>query len=549
MNGRLATQLRTLATFPYCPMLALILLWVVCNPFFAIDASSLIYSARTLADLDPSGVGRDIMFRFDGQSGFTIFTGLMRELASTVGLAPATTMVAASSVLAGFVGASAFAWSATTGRTRYLIVAFAATLPAYYGGYKLFCYAEVAATPRPFAEALVLGALAALLQRRTMLAFVLVGLAALLHPIMALGGIGVVVLWLVIEDRRWLILISALLCLGLIGATAGVRPFDRLWILIDPEWKMILIDRNPHLFPHLWPSGWIGRTAARVASLVIAAGLVTPPIRRLLLSALVVGAVGFTTAYVLTDRLGLLIVLQAQTWRTMWLVFALGAFAAAICTAELWPRGGTARLTLAFLALSWTFADQDAVAAICGAVAVGVHYALNPIDYRQHHRLIGSIVIALSAFVIVGLVQVQLAAYLSVSGAPAGLIGEARRTLAVTDDYTPMAIVAAIVILVVWPRFGPLSMKMAAASLCVLVFAVGWDQRSLVTRYFDSGRGTDDLAQLVASKPGEIYWGEWRTRDVVVVAEAAMAQRDAGREHRLFSRSRHDLQGARATGD
>ena len=66
----------------------------------------------------------------------------------------------------------------------------------------MFSYAEVAATPRPFAEALVLCGIAALLCRRYAAAIALMSFAALMHPIMAASGFALLAAWLVVEDRR-----------------------------------------------------------------------------------------------------------------------------------------------------------------------------------------------------------------------------------------------------------------------------------------------------------------------------------------------------------
>ena len=65
-----------------------------------------------------------------------------------------------------------------------------ATSSGSYGALGLLHYAEAFATPRPFAEAGVLAALAALLAGRKSTAMLFLLLAALFHPIMALGVLG-----------------------------------------------------------------------------------------------------------------------------------------------------------------------------------------------------------------------------------------------------------------------------------------------------------------------------------------------------------------------
>ena len=69
-----------LLSWEFAAIAALLVLWLFCHPYFGNNRGSLIYTARALADLDPGGVGQDAMFRLDGQSAFTVFTPLFRDL-------------------------------------------------------------------------------------------------------------------------------------------------------------------------------------------------------------------------------------------------------------------------------------------------------------------------------------------------------------------------------------------------------------------------------------------------------------------------------------
>ena len=44
-----------------------------------------LYIARAVADLDPSGVGRDLMFVHDGQFGFSLFRFVARAMVALFG--------------------------------------------------------------------------------------------------------------------------------------------------------------------------------------------------------------------------------------------------------------------------------------------------------------------------------------------------------------------------------------------------------------------------------------------------------------------------------
>lgn len=486
-------------------MVALLSIWALCNPYFAVDRGGLIYTGRALADLDPGGIGQDMMFRLDGQSGFTIFTPVFRLLVGWLGSGTAMLLVGAGATIASFAAAVYIAKRLTSGRTAWLAIVFAATLPAAYGGYQLFSYGETAVAPRPFAEALVLCGLAMLLDGRRVAAAAAMAVAMALHPIMALPGVGVLVLWTAAQDRRWAIVWAVAACFCLALALGGAPPFDRLRQTLDPEWKAILVSRNPHLFPSLWPFDWTGRAATRAATLLIAAGMTTPAVRRLFLITLAVGFTGLAASYFLGETFSLLLVVQAQTWRMMWLVFALATIAAAICVAGMARADWMSRISLAFLALAWVYADFDLPAAALATTAVVIRYAVRPEDVTiPAWAYVGGLSIA--GIAIVGGLCVSQAVFVDVlASAPAGLVMEARSTLAVQGDYTPVAALAAL-----WFVLGPARLSRALVTFMgvasVPAAAVAWDQRSIGNRYFDSGAGFPELERLVGQRPGEVLW-------------------------------------------
>jgi hypothetical protein len=483
----------------------LLVIWLLCHPYFGNNRGSLIYTARALADLDPSGVGADAMFRLDQQAGFTVFTPILRWLTGMFGGSAAALGVAFVATLTFFAASATLAWRMAEDRTRYAIVVFMATLPSYYGGYRIFRYAEASASPRAFAEALVLFALAALLGRRNVLAIACMGAASLLHPIMALPGVALLLAWLVLEDRRWALFASALIVGGLAAAAIGVPPFDRIGATLDPEWRAILEERNPHLFPSLWIGGWRGRMFTQISILAIAASLVGPRLRTLFALVAAIGICGLAATYLLGERLSLLIVIQAQTWRAMWLVFAIGAAAAAICAVELARLDYKCRLALVFLCLALVFSDYDPVSIASSSAALALRFLLPDQDKlisRQGFRLAFGVAAALALF---GLVRSQWITLTFLNYIPDDISDEMRRTLTVPTDYMPIAIVAGL-----WAAGGGVATRRAAIAAVVVLgalFAVSnWDRRTEESRFTDATPHLADLERIVASKPGEIYW-------------------------------------------
>jgi MFS family permease len=211
----------------------------------------MIYMGRGLADLDPSGVGADYFYRLDGQSSFSVFSKIVDALIPVFGLALSAQLLTVTALVLWLAPMAALAAQFASGRLKWAILICVAAASGAYGGLPLQ-YAEAFATPRPFAEAGVLAALAALLAGSRPLAVLFLGLAALFHPIMALAGAGAVYVYLCLENRRWIYL-------GLFGAVGvivaallGLPLFSRLLERFDWNWLIVLRLRASFLFPLLW---------------------------------------------------------------------------------------------------------------------------------------------------------------------------------------------------------------------------------------------------------------------------------------------------------
>ena len=167
------------------PWLAIAAITLLAKPYLGLHHDARIYVGRALADLDPAGVGRDLMYASDGQSGFSLFPRILPPwLMGALGLAGACTATTLAALACWTLAAGVFLenWA---GEKRHLLLAAALILPCSYGGL-VFTYGEAMAAPRPFAEALVLCAFAADLGGRRWGAGTLMLAASAIHPIMAL---------------------------------------------------------------------------------------------------------------------------------------------------------------------------------------------------------------------------------------------------------------------------------------------------------------------------------------------------------------------------
>jgi hypothetical protein len=212
-----------------------IALWALTHSYPGIVGDGIIYMGRALADLDPNGVGRDMMFVDDGQTRFSLFPVLLDHLIPILGTDRTALMLATLSMAGWIAALCLLARQFVAPRFIFVVVIFVAVMPVFYGAPWRLGYSEVLAVPRPFAEAIVLSAVAAMAASRNWLAFFCLIVASLIHPLMALAGWGVFGLVLCREDWRWRVAAVLGIVLIFAGAFLGVPVLDRLVTIMDPD--------------------------------------------------------------------------------------------------------------------------------------------------------------------------------------------------------------------------------------------------------------------------------------------------------------------------
>lgn len=485
-------------------ILALGAFYALEHPFPGIIADSQIYMGRALADIDPGGVGRDLMFRLDGQSQFSLFTPAARWLLAHVSLVVAAATVAALGGLLWVTGALAFARQIAPGRAvPVAAVIFAA--PAFYGPMRLLAYAEPLAEPRPFAEAVTLFALAAFLAGRLWPSLVLLGVAAAIHPIMALAGVAAIGLVLCVEDRRWLLLAAECVVAFVAAVLLDAPIAGRARILVDADWLARVVDRNAYLFPHLWKPDDFVLPAIQAATVALAASRAEGRVRRLLYAGLAAGTAGVLVAWIAGAFAPSLLVLQAQTWRMWWLSGFLAAVSLGWCAMRLGAGGAREKFALAMLAFAWIMASQGLVALLALAIAVFVatpalSHGVVISDKIARYTWIG---LAVAVLVPAG---AMLAQWLELPGDAGFRPVFAKRLLAVAGDALLLGAVAFAAYGL--PREMARLPRRAALACGVLAFVLGarlWFDPDSYAREIAQGRVQDDL-RAMTPRAGEILW-------------------------------------------
>jgi len=472
-------------------------IWLLARPYVGVVHDARIYLGRVLADMDPAGLGRDLMYVHDGQSGFSIFGWLLRPAVEHWGVGPAMYAISGVGILFWLAGAVALLSRFLSGRALWAGLVGVALIAGEYGGHGVFTVGEPFATPRVLAEAAAMFALALVLDRRWVGGALLLGLAGALHPILALPVAAVWLVMLTTENRRWLALPLIAGVVTVAAAVLGVPPANRLFAPIDREWLSVLHARSPYLFPLLWLPKDMVLFLFQSTVAGLAATIGPPRLRLVLFASLVVAAAGLAVAAAAPT----LLIVQVQTWRAQWLlaVVAAGVFPWLIAKLVTIDLRGSA--TAAFLLAACLLLEQPFLAGAACGCALGVRFL---------QRAPGSALVRTAAWTVAAC---ALAGILVFHGALAWMIAVSptHPLQALRPSAAALVVAVLLPLSIAWLRWGapgrlaqngaiPLAIGAAVFMLSVLQ----WDQRTDLKRAGEEGRGARILQQHLPR--GEVFW-------------------------------------------
>ena len=491
------TRLRRWAPAALPPALAVFALFAIRHPYMGLVGDGMIYMGRALANLDPGGVGRDLMFQNDGQSNFTLYPAISTFLLKFMSPLAAGALLSAIAMALWFGGI----WSVVRASGEKRVWVALGVVVTAATGYAFLNPAEATPVPRPVSEALVLFALAAILTSRLRLAFVLLALAAAFHPIMALPGIAVFYLVLCRRDRRWVWFGVA--CAAGIGVAAalGLPLFDRLTQRTDAEWLGVVLRRNPYLFPHEWSQSTWTRQAVQAITILVAARRLADPFRTVALSALAAGAAGIAAAWFCGLYLPLLLVIQAQTWRMYWLT----AVIAAVAMARLATGASDTRERLVVVALTLAWLTGDSLFALAVPLAALAFAGSLSDAWRARDNwdvgalaILGVFVLTLSLLSAVGAYRIYF-----VDGALRAPPSDIWLVV-----FRDLAFTAAVAIAMYWSRAPARMRNVAAVAAFPAAACAAWlwyAPPPTQIEMFADGR-SEKLARLMPDARGEVLW-------------------------------------------
>jgi hypothetical protein len=432
----------------------------------------------------------------DGQSKFSLFPLLMTWAVQALGPGTAALLTTVLG-LAFWLGAAAFLFSRLLkGSALAASLLFLCVMPSAYGGDGVFRWAEPFATPRIFAEAASLLAVGMFLHKRQLVAFLCLAVAALLHPIMALPTIGLVILLLCLEDRRWLAA-PALAAGGLAAAVLLHIPLaGRLMVFPDPAWMQAIMAVTPFIFPAHWQAADWSVLACQLATAGLVFLFCPGTARRLAGAAAVVAVAGIAAA-----TLPSLLVLQAQLWRSAWLLSVLVAGLLPLLIGTLWSRGQTGRLASIFIVLAWSQANEFGLALPLLAVAAGLA-RMKPGASLPRLIYVGAWACAVVLVLYLAVVRAGTLWFVLKSLAP----GMAASLPLLLSTGVLFVVVAALglALAVGWRPQLPVALFAGLSLILILATLVFWDARTPMMRLREASTYSPALGAMFPS--GEVAW-------------------------------------------
>ena len=480
--------------------LGLAALWLLGRRYAGLSHDATVYYAQGLRRLEPAAFASDLFFAHGGQDAYTLFPLLYGPLIGLQGAGAALTMTVLGQA-AFLAAATALAWRLVPAGLRWWSLALLAAVSGYYGGVGTFRIAEPFATARTLAEPLVLAGLAFALARRRWLAAAPLATALALHPLVAVPGIALVVIWHAISYPR---LLKAVVWAGVL-ALAGVLAWPGAERFFDAPWREAVVERSPHLFPSLWhPADW-ARVLWGLCIAGLAAVLAGGAARRIVLIASGLSLASIAVSWIGVDLLDSARLAALQPWRMHWLQHLLAILLVPVVVAALWRNGNAGRLGAACIAASCCFGRAELAVSAALALAAVALFALE----RRHPGSIGERALR------IGLLFVLCAASV-------GLLFEVQSRLPLAygalqaptwRDYVHAfgsagGLLPAAALIWLIARSGPSAVALALCVAALACSALAWDARSAWSRFIESAQARDNPFDSVLPRGAQVLWWE-----------------------------------------
>jgi hypothetical protein len=482
-------------------------LWLTTRYYRGIVGDARFYMVQALREIDPSRFADDLYFRFGSQDRYTIFTRLYAPLVAHWGIG-ATAMVCTIAGQLLWLGGLIYCAGGLIRHRSYALLAVAAAI-ILPNTSPLFGYGDEFVTPRLFAEGLSLLAFGLLVRGHSWRALAVLAVAAALHPLTALPGLGFALLYLAIGRRLWWIAIAVGTAAAVGLSLTDVQPFAALRSTFDPAWFDVVRVRDLQCLVSAWPADAYFRVFETTALAVLALAVAPQWERRFLGVALGVGLGGIAVALIGGDLARNVLIVQIQPWRSMWLLTVLAQFYAVPTLIRLRAQGrGFDVVVLMFVtALGSDIASRFSATIVFAAAPLMLATMALALWQMRTGRLPSQSIRSLGLFAVATVCAIAIV----LCGVPAVLL---RIWPQEFDRLVCSAVLLALsaTIMALWLRRpalpnARLGYWLAGASALLMVAAgVNWDGRSPWTKFIESPAPPPNSLATLLPQDASVYW-------------------------------------------
>ena len=464
--------------------IATIALWILLNPYFGIRHDGVLYLGQALTFLNAE-IARDFFFRSGSQNDFSLFGNIYAKLIGVLGIATASKVGVVCSQIA-FLVASAMLIGMLAGyRFAFIGIVSLAAFPRAYGGNDTFAIAELFFTGRSIAEPLCIFAFVAALRAKWVISWVLVFVASLFHPLIALPT--ALVLWgFACIAQPKLLFLAVLGCFPFVLGALSIAPFELIYATYDPIWWDILVERSgPIVLPGMWnlSTHW-GVFFFDVAVLVQGAYLLGGAPKRFLKSIIFIGLSMVVASLVATEWMQNVFLTSIQVWRVRWIMHLVALLLAPWIIYVLW--GDKKNESLKSVAIFWLLAlvgQKYLGGALAAWLALSIYIFGG--DAIKKSILIRQAMYVAVGFIII-LLFVRAISNIASTAAHLEIAADGLDLVFAALSVYPISLVFCLVIIVIFMRLQKPALLAVAASAFLIIAAGNWDRRSEWRKFLES---------------------------------------------------------------
>jgi hypothetical protein len=477
-------------------------LWLLKHPYNGIWHDGVLYTFLALSRLHPGSFAGDLFLKFGSQDSYTIFSPIYAIFIKVFGIYASAALLTILGQLFWISAAIAFFRTFFKGKELFIALAVVFFVRSHYGGFNAFQFAEPFVTPRIFSEAFCIFGATAMLKERNTVATVIFLISFFVHPLMTIGAGLIVYVYLVLKNPKVIVLApaaaGAIFFLGLLK----IEPFSGIFRTLSPAWMQVVQVRSSFMFLFQWSlTDWV--ELFFTFSITIAALLIVEGIYRRLLTSAVIGACcGMLLNIIGGEILKNELIMQLQTWRTLWFMQFVSAAALSTIVFYFLNLKKNKVLLISFLVLAWYSRTLGAVS--FGVSALFLFLTILSLKDRLPRIELARPVISIIAVMV--LLDLTSFSMLIIRSNFNSMILFQITEYAMLNTLLPL--ILCLVIFLFFHRWIKIhSLKIAAAALAFLIFSVAvWDRQSAWSRMLESNQDAKAFFRDVLPVNATILW-------------------------------------------